>query len=87
MKIFRILFYLLFLGALGYFTWFVYQMHKSHQALSEQVICLDGRVRNLGLKMPVNESADLGSTKFAQSWGGLQKQLQKYRCSNFCDNF
>lgn len=76
MKVLRTLFYLLILGALGYMGWLVYTMNQAYQQLSQQAICIDGKVQNLGVKLPLNNSQQVDQRKFAQSWGALQRELQ-----------
>lgn len=76
MNMLRTLFFLLMFGALGYLGWLTYEMQQSQRSLVDQLICMDSKLQSLGIRMPLCTDKDGATKKFAQSWGGLQKELQ-----------
>lgn len=76
MKILRTLFNLLLLAGLGYGGWFAYGLYQTNKDLSQRMICINSKLQDIGIRLPLSEKQDGMKRKFAQSWGDLQKQVQ-----------
>jgi serine protease Do len=59
-----------------YLGWAIHGLSKSYHKITDQVTCIEHKLQNLDIKMPLCPAESSSNKKFAQSWGDLQKQLQ-----------